>query len=247
LWSSVDAATGDSPHSVKIEFYGIAVRPGPNTALLLLVVLASSIGSYVHAATSFADYTGNRRLTTSWVWWYVLRPTTGVALAVLFYFAVRGGFFGGDTNPSEVNPYGIAALAGLVGLFSKQATDKLRELFDTLFKTGPGYGDEARGDPIANPQPVISGIEPSSLTIGSTTLTLTITGKGFVKESSVGVTRRTNGEATILQRQTTFTSETQLVVTLLAEDVAAASVLEITVVNPAPGGGQAGPVNVQVS
>jgi hypothetical protein len=34
-----------------------------------------------------------------------------------------------------VNPYGMVALAGLVGMFTKQATDKLSEVFSTLFKT----------------------------------------------------------------------------------------------------------------
>jgi hypothetical protein len=247
LWPAVDAATGNKAHAVKINLYGFAARPAPNTTLLLLVVLASSLGSYIHAATSFADYTGNRRLNTSWVWWYVLRPTSGVALAVLFYFAIRGGFVGGNTDASVVNPYGIAAIAGMVGLFSKQATDKLREVFDTLFKASAGYGDAARGDPISNPQPVIDNIEPSSLAVGATTLDLTITGEGFIPQSAVRVARRTNGEPTIVPREKKFTSDTQLVVTLLAEDVAQACVLEVTVVNPEPGGGQAGPYNVQVA
>jgi hypothetical protein len=35
----------------------------------------------------------------------------------------------------DLSPYGVAAVAGLAGLFSKQATDKLREVFETLFKT----------------------------------------------------------------------------------------------------------------
>jgi hypothetical protein len=60
------------------------------TALLLLVVVVSMLGSFVHAATSFATYVGNRRLHPSWVWWYVLRTTIGAALALIVYFAIRG-------------------------------------------------------------------------------------------------------------------------------------------------------------
>jgi hypothetical protein len=41
--------------------------------------------------------------------------------------------------------YGIAAISGLVGLFSKQATDKLREVFDTAFRVNKG-GDSERAD-----------------------------------------------------------------------------------------------------
>jgi hypothetical protein len=41
-------------------------------------------------------------------------------------------------------------LGGLVGLFSKQATDKLAEVFETLFRTEPGHGDDTREDSLAN-------------------------------------------------------------------------------------------------
>ena len=39
-------------------------------------------------------------------------------------------------------------------MFSKQATDKLRELFDNLFKTESGQGDDARADKLAANIPV---------------------------------------------------------------------------------------------
>ncbi len=47
----------------------------------------------------------------------------------------RGGLIGASTGAEALSPYGIAAIAGLAGLFAKQATDKLREVFETLFKT----------------------------------------------------------------------------------------------------------------
>ena len=109
---------------------------------MLFVVLSSALGGSLHASISFTDYVGNGRLTTSWSWWYVLRGLLGTSLAVLFYFALRGGLFSANTQTNVINPFGIAALAGLVGLFHKQATDKLRELFDTMFRTAPGNGDD---------------------------------------------------------------------------------------------------------
>jgi hypothetical protein len=102
---------------------------------LLIVVLAGALGSYIHAATSFADFVGNRRCYASWTLWYVLRPFIGVALSLMVYFAMRGGLIGASTGAEALSPYGIAAIAGLAGLFAKQATDKLREVFETLFKT----------------------------------------------------------------------------------------------------------------
>ncbi|MDQ3675364.1 MAG: hypothetical protein M3401_00960 [Actinomycetota bacterium] len=44
---------------------------------------------------------------------------------------MRGGFLGQDGS-SPINPYGVAAIAGLVGLFTRHATAKLSAVFDTM-------------------------------------------------------------------------------------------------------------------
>ena len=86
-------------------------------------------------------------------WWYVLRFLIGAALALILYFALRGGLIGTDGTSTDVNPYGVAALSALAGLFSKQATDKLSEVFDTFFQTRQGYGDDRRTDTLEFPVP----------------------------------------------------------------------------------------------
>ncbi|WP_258055059.1 hypothetical protein [Streptomyces sp. Ru71] len=123
-----------------------------DTAMLLAVICASALGSFVHAATSFATYVGNRRLYASWLWWYLLRAGIGVALALLVYFLLRGGLFTGSSGPAATNPYGFAGIAGLCGLFSKQATDKLREVCDTILSTRSD-GDRDRRDKLASQTP----------------------------------------------------------------------------------------------
>ncbi len=146
LWPAVEAANaGKAGH---VTWFWREFTLTADATLLILVVLVSALGSYIHISVSFSDFAGNRQLVASWMWWYVLRVFVGSALAVLFYFAIRGGFFSAASNSSEINVYGIAALAGLVGLFSKQATDKLREIFDTAFRTQPGQGDDAREDSV---------------------------------------------------------------------------------------------------
>jgi hypothetical protein len=247
IWPAVEAATDASPGPKTVSVFGISFTTSPDTALILLVVLASSLGSYVHAATSFTDYVGNRRLASSWAWWYVLRVSMGGTLALLFYFAVRGGFFGVDTTTEEVNPYGVAALAGLVGLFSKQATDKLREIFDTLFRVAPGYGDDARGDSIANPVPEIAGVEPPTVAVGTSDVVLRLKGKGFVAQSVVRVSRQTAEGPVVLERDTAYVGPTELTIRLATEDVEAPGGLEMTVFNPQPGGGSSGVVTVDVT
>jgi len=124
--------------------------------LLLLVVLAAALGSYVHATTSFVTFTGNRRFVDSWAWWYVLRPPIGISLALVFYLVIRGGLllFSDQSHVDMGDLYALTGIAGLVGLCSKQASDKLRELFDVLFRTQPGKGDDARADKLGEHLPV---------------------------------------------------------------------------------------------
>jgi hypothetical protein len=90
-------------------------------------------------AQSYSEYIGNRTLKSSWAWWYSLGPFIGAGLAVVFYAAMRGGFMaiatGSNAKASELNPFGLVAVAALAGMFSKAATIKLGELFDTLFKS----------------------------------------------------------------------------------------------------------------
>ena len=152
-----------------------------DATLLLLVTLASAVGSFVHIGTSFANYAGRNRFETSWVTWYALRCPIGAALATVFYFVVRAGFFSGDAPNSAVNAYGIAAVAGFVGLFSRQATDKLRELFDTLFKTD---STEEEVDP------VLGSVTPNPVIVDGDPVRLTLSGSGFVRLSEVRVDGR---------------------------------------------------------
>jgi hypothetical protein len=109
--------------------------------LLMVVVLSGAIGAMVHALRSFSKYVGSRELLWSWVTYYVLLPFVGATLALLFYLVIRGGFFSSAASVSETSPAGFAALAGLVGLFSEPATQKLRSVAGTLFEEVPPSTD----------------------------------------------------------------------------------------------------------
>jgi hypothetical protein len=239
LWPAVQAAATNADSTKKISWFGWSYRPTADAALIILVVLVSALGSYVHVAVSFSDYVGNRQLARSWVWWYLLRVFVGCSLALLFYFAVRGGFFGGTANSSDINPYGIAALSGIVGLFSKQATDKLREVFDTAFRVAPGYGDDARANSILHPVPELEASEPERLTRDDVELTLI--GSGFVDSSIVRVT---TPEGRDVQHSVKLIGPQRLKITLEAADAGAPGQLLFTVVNPEPGGGTSRPLSV---
>jgi hypothetical protein len=156
IWPDVPVA-GDGDvtwgSSLNLFFYSTDNFPA-ETRLLLIVIVAGALGSFVHAATSFATFLGNRSLKPSWTLWYFLRPLIGAGIALIFYFLVRGGLLLLVQSPqsySDISPFGIAAVASLAGMFSKQATDKLREVFDSLFKSA---GDNQRDDKLWEQKPV---------------------------------------------------------------------------------------------
>jgi len=57
----------------------------------------------------------------------------GAILSLIFYFVLRGGLFSPQVSVSETNPFGFVAVAGMVGMFSDKAAEKLKELADSLF------------------------------------------------------------------------------------------------------------------
>ena len=214
----------------------------PEGWLLMIVILGGALGSYVHTATSYADYVGNRKLTRSWVWWLLMRVPIGIALALIFYLLLRGGLLTGvgSQDVDVLNPYGFAAISALVGMFSLKATDKLREIFDNLFRTEK---ETERGDKLAdetpNPSPTVTGTAPPSVQVGAAQRTVTINGTGFVPASKV----RVGGQ----ERETKLEIDTRLTFELADADVQTAGTLQVTVVNPLPGGGESSPHPLSVT
>lgn len=189
--------------------------------LLLMVFLLGALGSYIHVVTSFADYVGNRRLIKSWTWWYLLRPFVGAPTGVVFYFAVRAGFMSANSTGGDVNRFGIAAVAMLVGMFSMKATDKLEEVFDVLFKTV-----DKRKDTLSNRAPVLKSIKPESVKAGSQEKEIQMEGTNFPEKAVVLVDgkSRTPHEST----------PTLLKIKLTAEELKTARKIKLAVKGPPP-------------
>ena len=107
--------------------------------LALLLAAAGGLGAGIHTATSFSHHAGVGTLGGEWSWWYVLRPVLGAGLGVLFVLVVTGlGVSDALKNVPADDAMrtlaGYLALAGLAGMFSRQAIDWLRGIFDSLFR-----------------------------------------------------------------------------------------------------------------
>ncbi len=81
------------------------------------------------------------------------------------------------------------------------------------------------------PTPVITGLFPSSITAGSQTFTLFISGTGFISNPPSQVFWNGSMRTSVLNNTTL-----QLAVTIMASDVASSGVAAVTVSNPEPGG-----------
>ena len=100
----------------------------------------------------------------------------------------------------------------------------------TVFTRQPGGGtSSALTLDVRNPTPVLSGLSPAVVPAGSGALTLTVTGDRFVP----GAVVRWNGA----DRPTTYVGDGELRADIPAGDVASRGSAQVTVLNPAPGGG----------
>src|SRR5215813_6947567 len=102
-----------------------------------------------------------------------------------------------------------------------------------------GGGGSSTQPPPTNPTPAITAISPSTLQAGVSGATVTISGSGFIVASVAQWNQNT--------RPTTFVSSTQLQVALTTADLATGSTGQITIMNPAPGGGASGASTLTVN
>jgi len=208
---------------LKVAGWTVMSRLEPAQGLLLLAILAGTLGSFMHAAQSFAMYVGNQQLTSSWACWYMFRPPIGAVLGLLFYFVLRAGLL--TASVEAVSPYGVVAFGALAGWFSKQATDKLAEIFENLFRTEK---TKEYRDRLTAAAPRITKVTISAAPAPSTDTLLSVEGEHF----------QTGGTAMLdrVPLVTTVTSRTELTARVPASKrPAAGAEVEITVQNQGPG------------
>jgi hypothetical protein len=109
----------------------------PQKAVIIMVVLLGTLGGLIHLASSLTIYVGNRDLKRSWIIYYLLAPLQGAGLAPVLYLLLKSAVltpqYSGGAGTENLNLTAIYAFAGLTGLFSKQAIEKLADVFATLF------------------------------------------------------------------------------------------------------------------
>jgi hypothetical protein len=166
LWSFWPAAlplTGHPPATATFSYFGWHRTLTRDQQFFVVAAQAGVIGSMLHGLRSLSRYVGERYLFRSWIAYYVLLPFVGALISTIVYLVLRAGFLPGAGVSSQPDPYGVAAIGALVGLFSAQAAGKLQAVFETLFTKA-----ETGSEPItAVAMPAITSFRPSSGAVGT--------------------------------------------------------------------------------
>ena len=169
-------------------------------------------------------------------------PASTVAGGAAFSLTVNGTGF---VNGSSIIWNGTVKATTYVSSTQLQAQITTTDIADgstvaiAVSTPSPGGGTSAAFSfAVNNPAPTVASLSPSPITQNNQGMPLIVTGSGFVPSSKI----TWNGTT----RTTTFNSGSQLQTTISASDVAALGSVSIGVHNPAPGGGDATPTNLQV-
>ncbi len=140
--TALTAVPGSHPERKVVHYLGVTRFTAPTETLFFVIVaLSGALGGLIHSLRSVAVYAGSRRLLWSWVPFNMLLPVVGALGGTVFYLVFRAGLFSPSSSVSEASPFGFAAVAVLVGLFSEQAMEKLREIAENLFSKPPPAPD----------------------------------------------------------------------------------------------------------
>ncbi|WP_165495315.1 IPT/TIG domain-containing protein [Actinomadura roseirufa] len=155
--------------AVAVHLPGWSPRLTREASLFTIVLAAGALGSVVHALRSLYWYVGNRSLRRSWLMMYLFLPFVGALLGLIVYLVLRGGLTSPAGGSSDINPYGITAIAALVGLFSRETAEKLRTVFATLLAPAQPGRDQALAARITAVDPS-SGAPGTAVTVHGTGL-----------------------------------------------------------------------------
>jgi len=162
-----------------------------------------------------------------------LGPNSATAGGVAFALTVNGSNF---VNGAQVQwnnaprTTNFVSAAQLTAQISAADIAGAGSVSVTVLNPAPGGGtSNSLTFTVNNPTPAIASLSPSNATAGAGAFTLTVNGSNFANGAQV----RWNNTP----RTTNFASATQLTAQILAADIATAGTANVTVLNPAPGGG----------
>ena len=181
FWPAPSPATGSASPTANFSYFGWQVSLTRDQQLFVVVALAGVVGAMLDSLRSLSTYIGERYLFRSWIRYYLRLPFVGGILATIVYVVLRAGLLPGAGSSSQPDPYSIAAIGALVGLFSAQAAEKVKAVLETVIpKVEPGSQSVTN---IAMPS--ITGFAPAQGPVGTPVV---ITGSNLTSVTGVSFT-----------------------------------------------------------
>jgi len=136
------------PERKRVHYLGVTTLDvSTETLFFVVVALAGALGGLIHTLRSLSIYVGTRRLRWSWIPFNLMLPVVGALGGTVFYLVFRAGLFSPSTSVEQASPFGFAAIAALVGLFSEQAMEKLKQVAEELFAKPPQISGQDHYEP----------------------------------------------------------------------------------------------------
>ena len=187
FWPTPAPATGPAPVSAAFTYFSWHLVLTRDQQFFVVVALAGVMGAILHGMRSLSTFVGERYLFRSWILYYVLLPIVGALLATIIYVVLRAGLLPTATNVNEPDPYGVVAIAALTGMFSAQAAEKLKSVFETLFQKAETRS-ESTGDAAPSSVQAPSGAQRAVTETGMTTAGTTTAGTTTAGTTTAGAT-----------------------------------------------------------
>lgn len=163
-------------------------------------------------------------------------PEAALGVPYSLSFAQSGGFGNAKFEATGILPPGLGFAGNTLS-----GTPTQLGTFSFNVRTTDAVGCAGSRDYrlfVGNPRPTIASLAPGAVVVGAPAFTLTVNGANFV----TGATINWNGAP----RPTAFVSSTQLTAQIPASDVAMLGAANVTVSNPAPGGGASGTISFAI-
>jgi len=136
VWPANAMVVTNSTATSTVRFLNATYTITDESRVLLIVAIVGVIGALVQSMWALGAFVGEKEFEESWVLWYVAHPFVGAGLAEIVYFALRAGLLSTGTTVANLNLFGVAALAGIAGMFTKDVMKKLKELSGDIFGVG---------------------------------------------------------------------------------------------------------------
>jgi len=165
-----------------VHFFWLTKHVSIEVRMFVVVALTGGLGGLLHSTRSFAWYVGHSSLKYRWFAYYIGMVFVSAGLATIVYVVIRGGIVSGKAAPTDINPYGFAAIGAIVGLFSEQALEMLRRVATDFFAQAPQGADRAPNTNAGTASPVVAptvqALDPQSVAASTATLVGTVSPGG---------------------------------------------------------------------